>query len=254
MPSPWFWRMPESLPRSRRFRPGRRDWVGPSATGGHRVRWAVDSPDERGSARPACRRGGRPRPHRGRLVAPWRGHPRPDQGRVSTGSVPTRTPCASSFRVARLSGYLTREDAIAYRPVIAYAESKGRKIACHARIGRGRDCGARRQGFDGVVLQLGSPMETMLELVEDTEDDLKVRTDAPMARAPRSPSRATADACWEASRSTARCPSRSRRVPGSPCIPVSRSRVQLLVDCDSDDDVRQRAEGRPVRHPRGSRV
>lgn len=78
-----------------------------------------------------------------------------------------------------LVGCLSRKNAIAYKPVIAYAESKAHKIACHAMITGGWDTWRDDTSYFGVALRAGSPMETMLELVEDTEDDVKVRTDHP---------------------------------------------------------------------------
>lgn len=85
---------------------------------------------------------------------------------------------AISARIdGRPVGYLPRELAAAYQPVVRYAASKGRKIACDAELIGGWDDGRGSKGSFGVVLHLGSPMESMLDCIEDTEDDVRVRQD-----------------------------------------------------------------------------
>ena len=73
----------------------------------------------------------------------------------------------------------SRKNAIAYKSVIAYAESKGHMIACHARITGGWDTWRDATSYFGVVLMAGSAMETLLELFEETGEDVKVRMDHP---------------------------------------------------------------------------
>lgn len=73
-------------------------------------------------------------------------------------------------------GYLTRDDAVAYRPVMKWLAARGKAMAADAYLTGGWDNGRGDKGSIGVVLHLGSPAETMLEL---TCSDRPVRTDHP---------------------------------------------------------------------------
>lgn len=75
----------------------------------------------------------------------------------------------------RLVGYLSREDAIRYRPVVDWAAAQNHAIAAQARLTGGWDNG-HSQGSFGVVLHVGSPGETLLELLAE---ELSVRNDHP---------------------------------------------------------------------------
>jgi len=87
-------------------------------------------------------------------------------------------PNAIAVRLDGLAvGYLPR--AAAYQPVIEYAISKGRKIACNAELTGGRYEGPRDKGSFGVKLRLGSPMECMIECSDNSDDALQVRRDHP---------------------------------------------------------------------------
>jgi hypothetical protein len=74
----------------------------------------------------------------------------------------------------KLVGYLSREDAIRYQAIADWMSTKGELIVCHARLTGGWDKGSRDTGSIGVVLHLGSPGETLLDLAGDT---IVVRTD-----------------------------------------------------------------------------
>jgi hypothetical protein len=64
-------------------------------------------------------------------------------------------------------GYLSRENAIAYQPVVRWALGHGRYIACDALLTGGWDRGPGNQGTIGVILHLGAPGECMVELLDD---------------------------------------------------------------------------------------
>lgn len=64
----------------------------------------------------------------------------------------------------RLVGYLSRENARVYRPVIDLVAAKGLGVACHASLIGGWDRGSGDRGSIGVVLHLGSPDQLMAEL------------------------------------------------------------------------------------------
>jgi len=63
-------------------------------------------------------------------------------------------------------GYLSREDAVAYRPVIDRLAAQGRLAACRASIGGGWDRGSGDRGNFGVRLSVGAPDALMKELDE----------------------------------------------------------------------------------------
>lgn len=64
----------------------------------------------------------------------------------------------------RLVGYLSRENARAYRPVLDLVEAKGLGVGCHASLIGGWDRGSGDRGSIGVVLHLGSPAQLIAEL------------------------------------------------------------------------------------------
>lgn len=64
----------------------------------------------------------------------------------------------------RLVGYLSRENARAYRPVIDLVATKGLAVGCHASLTGGWDRGSEDRGAIGVVLHLGSPGQLIAEL------------------------------------------------------------------------------------------
>lgn len=69
-------------------------------------------------------------------------------------------PNAVQVRIGgRLVGYLGREDAMAYRPVIDRVMSNGQYVAWRARLKGGWDRGGNRRGSFGVMLALGTPEE-----------------------------------------------------------------------------------------------
>lgn len=75
-------------------------------------------------------------------------------------------------------GYLSRENALRYQATVRWAEAHGRKIACHARLTGGWQRGRRDTGSFGIVLQLGSPAECILDMLGE---EVAIRTDHPWA-------------------------------------------------------------------------
>lgn len=65
----------------------------------------------------------------------------------------------------RTVGYLSREDAVTYGPVVRGARNAGRVIACEARLIGGWDRGRGDRGSIGVILHLGSAAECLFEMV-----------------------------------------------------------------------------------------
>ena len=63
-----------------------------------------------------------------------------------------------------LVGYLSREDAVAYGPLIDRVAALGRVVSCRATLTGGWDRGPDDRGSIGVVLVLGSPEECALKL------------------------------------------------------------------------------------------
>ncbi len=61
-------------------------------------------------------------------------------------------------------GYLSREDAVDYRPVIDRLAAEGKVAACRASIGGGWDRGSGVRGNFGVRLSMGTPDALMKEL------------------------------------------------------------------------------------------
>ena len=61
-------------------------------------------------------------------------------------------------------GYLSREDAVRYRPVIDRVASTGKVTACQVSLKGGWDRGPEDRGYFGVTLHLDMPEKLMLEL------------------------------------------------------------------------------------------
>lgn len=73
---------------------------------------------------------------------------------------------------ASLVGYLSREDAVAYRPVIDHLAADGRLAVCRASIAGGWDRGQEDRGSFRVQLSLNTPAEILHELGVDVADDV----------------------------------------------------------------------------------
>jgi hypothetical protein len=71
----------------------------------------------------------------------------------------------SSQKSGRI-GYLSREDAVAYRPIIDRLATLGKVMGCRASLQGGWDRGADDRGSIGVVLRLGTPAQCEAEMVQ----------------------------------------------------------------------------------------
>jgi hypothetical protein len=129
----------------------------------------------------------------------------------------------------RRVGYLSREDDIRYGPVLRLLESRGKVLACEAHLKGGWYRGRGDAGSVGVSLHLGSPAETMLDLLD--EGELSVRTDHPW---PGQMVAFTGDSrCSIAGIALDREGSAMlARKAGLHVHPRVTKKVQLLVDCD----------------------
>ena len=87
-----------------------------------------------------------------------------DQNAVRVAIVPS-----PSSRTWGYVGYLSREDAVAYRPLIDRLAEVGKLVACAASLTGGWDRGAGDRGNFGVRLHIGSAAHAMEEL--DREPD-----------------------------------------------------------------------------------
>lgn len=127
-----------------------------------------------------------------------------------------------------LVGYLAREDAVRYKAVVEWMLARGKTISCAARLIGGWDRGRGDSGSIGVLLHLGSPGETLLELLGDS---VSVRSDHPwpgQMMAFTGDSRRSIEGILldrEASTLLA-------RRAGLHVHPRVTKAVQLLVDCD----------------------
>ncbi len=79
---------------------------------------------------------------------------------------------SDSSQSSVLVGYLSREDAVAYRLLIDRAASVGRLVACAASLTGGWDRGTDDRGSFGVRLHIDSPTGAMAEL-ESNPDCLR---------------------------------------------------------------------------------
>jgi hypothetical protein len=64
-------------------------------------------------------------------------------------------------------GYLSREDAVAYRPIIDHLAAWGQMAAAKASLQGGWDRGRGDRGFIGVVLHMGTVVDCQAELVKE---------------------------------------------------------------------------------------
>lgn len=64
-------------------------------------------------------------------------------------------------------GYLSREDAVAYRPIIDYLARWGKVMAARASLQGGWDRGRNDRGSIGVVLHMGTVADCQAELVKE---------------------------------------------------------------------------------------
>jgi hypothetical protein len=71
-------------------------------------------------------------------------------------------------------GYLSRENALLYGPVIGWALGQDRYLVAHAKLTGGWNRGPSDRGSIGVKLHVGSPAETLIELLDAR---LTIRTD-----------------------------------------------------------------------------
>ena len=128
----------------------------------------------------------------------------------------------------RRVGYLSRDDAIRYRPVVEWAMAREHLIVAHARLTGGWDRGGGDSGSFGVILHVGTPAETLLELLGD---DLTVRTDHPW---PDALIAFTGDSRFAISGIALdrECLAMLARRAGLHINPRITKKVQLLVDCD----------------------
>jgi hypothetical protein len=68
-----------------------------------------------------------------------------------------------------LVGYLSREDAVAYRPLIDRLADVGRLVACAASLIGGWDRGGDDRGHIGVLLHIDTPEGALTEVEADPE-------------------------------------------------------------------------------------
>ena len=68
-------------------------------------------------------------------------------------------------------GYLSREDAVRYRPVIDRLAATGKLAASLASLKGGWDRGPRDRAMFGVTLHLGAPQDLIMELDKDLGPD-----------------------------------------------------------------------------------
>jgi hypothetical protein len=129
---------------------------------------------------------------------------------------------------SRLVGYLSREDAIRYRPVADWARSREHVIVTDARLTGGWDRGRGDSGSIGVILRLGTPAETLVELLDD---QLAIRTDHPWSGLMIA---FTGDSRYalQGVPLDRECATLLASKAGLTLHPRVTKKVQLLVDCD----------------------
>lgn len=154
---------------------------------------------------------------------------------------------AISVRVeGRLVGYLSREDAIRYRPVVDWATARDHVIACDARLTGGWDNGHGDEGSIGIILHLGTPGETLIELLEG---EVTIRTDHAW---PGWMIAITGDSRYAMSGVPLdrECSALLARRAGLIVHPRVTKKVQLLVDCDpagaSGNELKAHEYGIPI--------
>jgi hypothetical protein len=128
----------------------------------------------------------------------------------------------------RRVGYLSREDAIRYRPVVDWAMAREHLIVAHARLTGGWDRGGGDSGSFGVILHVGTPSETLLELLGD---EVVVKTDHPW---PDALIAFTGDSRYTLSGVALdrECSTMLAHRAGLHVNPRITKKVRLLVDCD----------------------
>ncbi len=89
-----------------------------------------------------------------------------DENAVRVVLVPS-TPGAATATV----GYLSREDAARYRPVIDRLAAAGKVMACKASMTGGWDRGPDDRGSIGVILHLGTVADCQAELAKEPPED-----------------------------------------------------------------------------------
>jgi hypothetical protein len=143
----------------------------------------------------------------------------------------------------RRVGYLSRENALLYGPVIRWSIDQGRHVAARAKLVGGWNRGGGDRGSIGVKLHVGTPAETVMELLGDR---LTVRNDH---RWPGALVAFTGDSmCRVSGFALDRAASEllARRA-GLTVHPRVTKQIQLLVDCDptgaSGNESRARAYG-----------
>ena len=154
---------------------------------------------------------------------------------------------AISVRIdGRVVGYLAREEAVRYRPIVEWAGARGRILAADARLTGGWDRGSSDRGSLGVVLHVGSPGETLLELLEGAPP---VRSDHAW---PGLMVAFTGESRFalEGVPIDRECATVLARRAGLQVHPRITKKVQLLVDCDpngaSGNELKAREYGIPV--------
>ncbi len=143
-------------------------------------------------------------------------------------------------------GYLSRADALAYQPAVQWAQRQGRYLAVKARLTGGWDRGGQDKGSVGCVLHLGTPAETLIDLVMEEK---KVRTDHRWAGQVIA---FTGDpiARMQGERLDRAAAVLLAQRAGMMVHPRVTKQVQLLVDCDpsgvSGNELKARQYGIPV--------
>jgi hypothetical protein len=125
-------------------------------------------------------------------------------------------------------GYLSRENALLYGPVVIWALQHNRFLVAHAKLTGGWNRGEGDRGSIGVKLHVGSPAETLIELLDDR---LTIRSDH---RWPRGLVAFTGDnTCRVGGMLLDRASSEAlARRAGLSVHPRVTKQVTLLVDCD----------------------
>lgn len=125
-------------------------------------------------------------------------------------------------------GYLSREDAVRYGPVTRWIGQRGLVIGCEAYLKGGWYRGRGDAGSVGVSLHLGSPGETMLQLLEEP---LSLRDDHPwqgLMVAFTGDSRCA----WQGMAIDRELATVIATRAGMIVHPRVTKKVQLLIDCD----------------------
>ena len=147
---------------------------------------------------------------------------------------------------SRLVGYLSREDAIRYLPVADWARARNHVIVTDARLTGGWDRGRGDSGSIGVILRLGTPAETIVELLED---ELAIRNDHPW---PGGVIAFTGDSRYslQGVPLDRECATALALRAGITVHPRVTKKIELLVDCDpsgaSGNELKAHEYGIPI--------